>query len=322
MGIARREGNEMSNQRAFPDDPAPPGADPGSDPSVSRRAVLGGSVALLASLAGCTSGDAVVVGKRDESTTTHDLSSGTVRVDAESGDVTVRPGDSDGVQVTTTKSGSIFASLDATTVSTRLEDDTVVVETTIEPAGWFSPHPDVDVDVDVPPGVAVESVAVENGDAVVDGASVQSGATVESRNGDAVARNVKGDVSAETENGDATAESVDGFAAARSENGDAVVRACAGVDGVRTENGDATAEVTALRGDATVRSGNGDVDAALAPDLDARVIAETGNGDVELTDALLSPETETEEYVEGTIGDGTHELRLTTGNGDVTVSRL
>jgi len=312
----------MSNQRAFPDDPVPPGADPGSDPSVPRRAVLGGSVALLASLAGCSGDDAVVVGKRDESTATYDLQSGTVRVDAESGDVTVRPGGDDEVRVTTTKSGSIFASMDATTVTSTLEDDTVVVETTTEPAGWFSPHPDVDVDVDVPSGVAVASVAVENGDAVVDGAPVRQEATVESRNGDAVVRDVEGDVSAETVNGDAAAESVDGFAAARSENGDATIRECAGVDGAATRNGDATAEVTSLRGDATIRSQNGDVDARLAPDLDARVVAQTDNGDVELSDAPLSAETDTEEYVEGTMGDGTHELRLTTQNGDVTVSRL
>jgi len=312
----------MSNQRAFRDGdgPAAPAAD--ASPSVRRRAVLGGSVALLASLAGCSGGDAVVVGKRDESSATYDLQSGTVRVNAESGDVTLRPGEGDQVRVNTTKSGSIFASLDATTVSSRLEGDAVVVETTTEAGGWFSPHPDVSVDVDVPAGVSVESLTVENGDAVVDGVPVQSEMTVESGNGDAVVRGVESDVAAETVNGNATVESVDGFASARSENGDATVRECAGVDGARTHNGDATAEVTALRADATIRSHNGDVDAYLAPDLDARVIAQTENGDVELADAPLSPETDTEEYVEGTMGEGTHELHLRTHNGDVNVSRL
>lgn len=291
--------------------------------TVTRRAVLGGSVAGLAALAGCTgAGGEVVLGKRDESESTYELSTGSVAVDADYGSVVIRNADRDDVRVRSRKSGSLLASLSAVSVSSRLEGDTVVVETTRDGNGFLASAPNVDVRVDVPSGVDVASMAVENGDAVVDGVGLRAAPVVQTHNGDAVARNVEGEVTVVTRNGDAVADAVDGFASARSKNGDAVVRDCAGIDGAETTNGDAVVDVTGLRADTSVRSENGDVVAALGSAIDAAVTARAENGSVTVQGGPFDVETETESFVEGTAGAGTHELRLLTTNGDVTVSSL
>lgn len=313
----------MSNDQSAPMVPSDGPTEAANRLTMTRRAVLGGSAAGLAALAGCTgTGGDVVLGKRDQSESTHELTAGSVTVDAEYGSVAVRQTDRDDVRVRATKSGSLLASLSAVSVSSRLEGDTVVVETTREGDGFLATAPNVDVRVDVPSGVDVASMAVENGDAIVDGVGLQAAPVVETRNGDAVARNVEGEVTVVTRNGDAVAEAVDGFATARSRNGDAIVRDCAGIDGAETTNGDAVVDVTGLRADTTVRSENGDVVASLAMDLDAAVTARSENGDVTVQGTTMDVGTETESYVEGTVGAGTHALRLLTTNGDVSISAL
>lgn len=312
----------MTTRQSAPESP-PRSEDASNEPTLSRRALLGGSTAVLAGLAGCTGPNAeVVVGKDDESRSTYDVSSGSLRVDVEYGHVTVTETDGDAVSVRTKKSGSLLASLSAVDIASRRDGDTVVVEGSYESGGFLSSAPSVDVRIDVPSGVAVEEMSVTNGDAVVDGASIASGLTVRTENGDAVAKRVDDDVGAETTNGDAVVERVAGFVTARSENGDATIRRCDGVDGAETTNGDVTAEVPAIREETTLSSVNGDVTARLGDELDATVVAVTENGDVSASDSSLSTETNTDAYVEGTVGDGTDELRVETTNGDVTVTDL
>lgn len=286
--------------------------------SLSRRALLAGSATATASLAGCVGNPDVVMGKRDESESTYDLQSGTLRVDAEYGQFTVQPTDGDSVRVRAVKSGSLVSSLSAVSVSSERDGDTVIVRSSGDP-GLFG-GPNVKVDVSLPAGVRVASASVDSGGLLVEDARVESGTTLRAGNGGVVARGVDGDVTVRASNGGAIAEDVAGFVTARAKNGGAVVKDCDGVDGASTENGGVEADVTALRDDTTLSTRNGGVEAALSPDLDAHVVATAENGGVDVTDAPLSEASVSGSRVEGTIGDGTHELHLETVNGGVELS--
>lgn len=202
----------MSNEQSAPVVPSNGPTDVQNRSTMTRRAVLGSSATGLAALAGCTgTGGEVILGNRDESESTYDLCSGSFAVDAEYGSVTVRQVNRNDVLVRTTKNGSLLASLSAVTISSRREGDTVVVETTHEDNGFLSSAPNVDIRVDVPDGVDVAAISVENGSAVVDGVGLERAPVVRTRNGDAVARSVEGEVTVVTRNGDAVAENVAGF---------------------------------------------------------------------------------------------------------------
>ena len=322
MGVHTRTTDEMTAHRSPADGSAHDGSEATASPSLSRRALLAGSAGGLASLAGCVGGNGgIVAGKRDESTSTYDLTDGVLRVDADYGNVTVREG-SDAVRVQTVKSGSLLSSLSAVTVSSERDGDAVVVRSRAERDGWFlASMPTIEIRVEVPEGVVVESMALQNGIARVEGVGVADGTAIETQNGNAIARRVTGNLALETQNGNAEAESVAGFVEIRSENGNVTITGCDGVDGAVTENGNAEVDVTAIREDTTIRSRNGNVDARLASDLDAQVTASTENGNVEV-DGGLPLDSKGRTYAEGTLGDGANDLTLQTTNGNVSLSQL
>lgn len=289
--------------------------------SHSRRALLGASATALASLAGCTGTDGIVVGKRDESESTLDVSSGTIRVDADRGGVSVRRGAEDVVRVHVEKSGSLVSSLSSVTVSTRREGDTAIVEVTDDSDGVFDLPPDLTVRIDVPRDVAIESVRLENGIARVDGVSAD-GATIRTRNGAVHATELDGDVHVTTGNGSVTVERVAGFVTARSDNGSVTIRDCDGVDGASTQNGAIAADVSAIRDDTTIESDTGAIEAALAPDLDAHVVATSKHGRVQAAGVLVDPSVNTQTAVEGQLGEGAHDLELSTTNGSISITSL
>lgn len=106
------------------------------------------------------------------------------------------------------------------------------------------------------------------------------------------------------------------------QNGDVSVRDCAGVDDVVSANGDVEVDAAGLRGETVVRSHNDDVEAALAPDLSAEVVARTDNGEVTLNAVPAGTETATESYAELSVGEAEHELHVVSTNGDVTLTKL
>ena len=291
-------------------------------PSLTRRALLGGGAAALAATAGCAGDADVVVGKHDESESTYDLAEGSLRVDAEYGDVSVEPASDETVRVRVVESGSVFASLADVTVDVAREGDTVTVESTGSVDGFLASAPDVDIRVELPAGVAVESATLANGALTVEEVAVPSGTTLRTRNGDATVRNVDADLAVQTTNGDVLAEGVAGYVTGESRNGDVQLQDCDGVDGAATTNGDVTAEVAAVRGDTNIESVNGDVTADVSPSLDATVVARSDNGDASVGDLPLTLDADSESYVEGTLDGGSHDLRCVTTNGDVHLGRL
>ncbi|NEU55987.1 DUF4097 family beta strand repeat-containing protein [Halorussus sp. MSC15.2] len=270
-----------------------------------RRRLLGlSATGALATLSGC-SGATPFVGKRLEDARTFDVDSvDSVTVLGQNGDVRVRTTDADRVRVgTVKKSGSVFADLDDVRVEMGVENG----ELTVEPhqtgnGSWLGGMPSVEISVELPSGVGLGKLRSENGSVDV--------------------RGVESDATLVTENGRIDAHDIDGFVTAESENGNVTIRDVSGVGDVRTENGSIDVEFPAIRGQTTVESENGNVTAAVAPDMNATLIATTDNGDLTVELPNFEAEIRNEHLVQGTLGDGGPELRFVTENGSVGVSAL
>lgn len=267
-----------------------------------RRLLAASGTAAIAGLSGCTSATPFV-GKRLEETRTFDFDpESDVAVNADNGDVTVRSGGGDAVELTIVKkASSVFADLSDVSVDTTRDGNTVRVETNRENGSWLGGTPSVDVTVELPGEATIAEARTENGDVDV--------------------RGVSGDATLVSDNGDVTARNVDGFLTAETKNGDVDVRGVAGVDAARSINGDVEVDVAAVRRDVRIETQNGDVEASLSPDVGAHVVLQSSVGDVSLS-GPFDVSTNTESYVEAGREDGDTELRFVTTNGDVTVTAL
>jgi DUF4097 and DUF4098 domain-containing protein YvlB len=267
-----------------------------------RLLALGGSAAI-ASLSGCTNATPFV-GKRLESTDSYDVSSTEALVVDTNGDVTVRPANGDRMRVRTVKqSGSVFADVSEVTVNVTRDAGTLRIDVQGQGNGsWLEGSTTVDVTVDLPDGVTLDTVRTVNGDVDV--------------------RRVAGDATLETVNGDVSVRSLDGFFSAETTNGDVEARDVAGVESVTTTNGEVAIDVPAVRDAAAVETTNGDVAVAVSPDLNARLVATSDFDDVVVSGLSLDDSMRTEHLVEGDLGGGEGRLRIASTNGDVTVSKL
>ncbi|MGQ5514958.1 DUF4097 family beta strand repeat-containing protein [Halococcus saccharolyticus] len=273
-------------------------------PTVTRRGLLGAcAVGLSATAAGC-SGATPFVGKRTEFDRTFDGNTGRITVETDSGDVNVSRTDADEIQLHGIKeAASVFADIEDITVeATRDGDHLRITGDSGESSFLGLGNKSISLDAGVPEGVAVERVSAANGDTTA--TDVAGNMTIESTNGAVKARNVDGHVSLASTNGDASARNV------------------AGLDGAETTNGDVDVAIPAVEGEVSVASTNGAITAALAPDLDATVVASTRNGTITTNRLPLDAVGSGSNTVRGTLGDGTHDLSVETINGDIVLDRL
>lgn len=270
---------------------------------MKRRSFVGGiGTALAGLLAGCVTGTPLSPDVSRSETKTYDVADGTrLGVDNRNGSVTVRSDDVDAVEVDVTVSGRTVAAIDGTTVAAEETDDVILLQTSFGDDVDAS-KVSVSLTVRCPDGVRVGRVRTTNGSVEV--TDVAGDATVESSNGSVTAENVAGSVALGTSNGNVRAEGIDGLRGAKTENADVVV------------------DVPALSGDTEIRTSNGSVDAALAPDLDAALTVATDHGSIDVEGLDLSSAETSETRVSGTLGDGTHELSVTTDNDDVDLTAL
>lgn len=231
-------------------------------PIPTRRRLLGAcAVGLSVVSAGCagamSSGD-----ERTEFDRELDTDAGRVTVETDSGDARVRRTDADAIQVRGTKeTGSAFTDLDDLTVETTRDSDHLRISADASGDSFLGlGGGSISLDVGAPEGIDVEAVSA--------------------RNGYVTATDVAGDTRLESANGETTAHDVDGFVSLASASGAVSARGVAGLDGAETTNGDVTVESPAIDGDVSVSSMNGDVIAAMAPDLDATVVASASNGNL------------------------------------------
>lgn len=264
----------------------------------------GGAVAALTALSGC-SGLTPFVGQRTEETRTVPVEDATaVDVGVDVGDVTLRGTDRDDVQVRLVKQAS-SVTVDLSKLQLRVEragDELRFLSEWTGGDSLFGGAPSLDLDVAIPRSFAV--------------------ASIETAVGDIEATDATGDVTAQSRVGDVHLHRVDGAVTASSRTGDVTVREPGRLDGADTRTGDVTVDVPAIEGDTLLESRTGDVEAALAPDLDAELTARTDTGDVSVSGVGLTAGARRETLVTGTLGDGGPALTAETTTGDVTVTSL
>jgi DUF4097 and DUF4098 domain-containing protein YvlB len=273
-----------------------------------RRFLAGTAVAALTTVAGCT-GSTPFVGKRTESTTTVPVRAATtLSVRNSTGDLTLRGSDRQDVRVHTIKQASSVGTdvTDLSLETSRENGDLRLSARWSGSTGFFASRPSMDIDAELPASLAVGDVATAVGDVTV--------------------TDVAGDLTAEADTGDVRAERVGGTVDIESGTGDVAVRAPDVLGSATTDTGDVSVDVPAIEGKTAISTDTGDVVAYVAPDLDARIVATSSNGDVDLTDISLSNrQTASEparESVSGTLGDGGPTLRIESTTGDVIVRPL
>jgi len=303
--------------------------------AMRRRGFLAGVATVVAAGGGCIAVSAA------ETTETHryDIGDERVTVDNPAGDVTVRTEDREDVHVRARKRDSMgnedaFSKL---SVTTARSDDTLAVGVEDGTDPGLADTTSLDLDVTVPSSNRVTDLDVADGDVDLHGTvgdltvdaddgdvslrSVDGAVTVEAGDGDLTVDGVSGAATATVGDGDATVRGVDGAVTLDGSDGDLTVTDSGSVDAVTGGDGDVSVEIPALPGDATVSVGDGDLDLSLSPGLDAELSLTVGDGDLDVS-GFDFVRGEDVKRVETTLGDGTHTLDVSAGDGDVSVSRL
>ena len=258
----------------------------------------------MAGLAGCT-GATPFLGKRLEDDRTIATEGATsLAVDARVGDVTVRGEDRDDVDVEMRKqSSSVGGDLSKLDLAVERGDGRLTLATRYTgDDSLLGGTPTMDLAIRVPRSLRVADVAASVGNVTVE--------------------DVPGDLAVDASVGDVTIENVDGTVTVEASTGDVNVEGVSAVGDVRADVGDLVLAVPAIDDDTTFDTSTGDVDAAISPDLDAELEAETSVGDVTVEGLSLQDGERTGSSASGTLGDGGPALQVETDTGDVHLSAL
>lgn len=291
--------------------------------AATRRGVLaGGAAAIASALAGC-SAMTPFVGRRRERTERVEIE------DAESlsaslgtGDLTIRTEDREDVRLDIVeKSSYAGADLDDLHLRTDRVDGELRLRSEYDgDEGLFGGSASMDVDAKIPRSLAVNELETSTGD--VDVREVDGDVTASASTGGIDLRNVDGDVTASVSTGEVHLVDVSGTASADASTGEVTIRNPGRLGDVETSTGEIDVDAPAIDGDTTISASTGDVDLAIGADVDASFRATTSTGEVSVTGIELEDATIEDDLVVGTIGDGGPSLEVSTSTGDVTIAPL
>ncbi|MFB6074698.1 MAG: DUF4097 family beta strand repeat-containing protein [Haloarculaceae archaeon] len=266
---------------------------------MDRRAYL---AALGASAAGALAGCSVSLGNRvtRSGTRTFDPPDA-IAVTTTNGGLTVTGADVDDVTVDYRITGPSRAAVDATSVVGARDGGRLSIELARGDAAGVQ-RTGAHLDVTCPGGTALVGADTSNGAIEVEG--------------------VAGDPVLSTSNGRIEARSIGGTVTADTSNGSITVRDVGALGGAATSNGGIDVDVPAVDGDVSVDTSNGNVSAALAPDLSVTVTASTTNGSVDVSGLQFSSVSTGNERFAGTLGAGEHALSFGTSNGSIELEAL
>ena len=264
----------------------------------SRRTFLrGGAVLGMAALAGCAAPS--IETREEETRLVSPADYDSLEVLNVNGNVTVEPWDSDEVELHIVKRGFLTEDLDDVEIAVG-GDETLRIERLFrdEEVGRVV----VSLDVRVPSAFPVTHASTSNGSVDV--------------------RGTVGDLEARTTNGYVDVRRVDGFVSVTTSNGSVTAFDVGGLDTARTTNGSIDVEVPAIRGETRIETSNGSIDAALAGDLGAELVAQTSTGSIDASSLSLSGGTVSRTRVTGSLGGGGPSLTVSTSNGTIELSLL
>jgi DUF4097 and DUF4098 domain-containing protein YvlB len=144
-----------------------------------------------------------------------------------------------------------------------------------------------------------------------------------SGNGEITVDGSGGPVSAITGNGDVEVRGANGPVAANSGNGDITVATSAGPVSASSGNGRLTIRMDRLTagGDMEFSTGNGSIELSLPANLSADIVANVPPRRFETEFPMQLPGRFGGGRIEGKIGEGGRRIRMSTGNGSVTIRK-
>ena len=181
-------------------------------------------------------------------------------------------------------------------------------------------HASADFTVELPRGVKLLA-GTGNGDVETRGATAEVRAS--SGNGEVTVAGSGGRVNASTGNGDVAVTEARGPVRASSGNGDIIVGTTAGPVTASSGNGRIRVSMRSLaeEGNMSFSTGNGSIELVLPSSLSADIEANVGLRNFETDFPMTLPGRWDSGRITGKIGEGGRRIRLSTGNGRVTLRK-
>ena len=181
-------------------------------------------------------------------------------------------------------------------------------------------HASANFTVELPRGVKLVA-ATGNGDVATRGATDEVKAS--SGNGEVTVAGSGGRANASTGNGDVEVSDARGPVRASSGNGDIVVNTSAGPVTASSGNGRIRVQMAALaeEGNMNFSTGNGSIDLTLPANTSADIEAHVSMRNFESEFSMQLPGRWDSGRIEGKIGEGGRRIRISTGNGRVTIRK-
>lgn len=251
------------------------------DRTLTRRQVLTGcAVGASAGLAGCMSSELTATAPVTDELAVDGITA--LSVDVTNGDVTVEDEQRQSVKVDGQKRAASEEDLADVSLETRREGNTLVLAADHGDDGWlpsFGTNGEINLDLTVPESLSLVEGGTTNGDVEADG--LDASLDLDTTNGDIDVRDHRRAATAVTTNGEVSLQ--------------------------LAESADVTAEST-----------NGDVEVVVPESMAARFSLKTTNGDVSV-EGIAGLSVSDTDSLETVVGDGTHQVRCDTTNGDITV---
>ncbi|AIQ45582.1 hypothetical protein R70723_06470 [Paenibacillus sp. FSL R7-0273] len=197
------------------------------------------------------------------------------------------------------------------------EGDTLVLKLDLE-TNWLSnihfgvytkePY----LNISLPQNLAVE---VETSDGAIEAGNLAGGLEVDTSNGTLDIHDITGGVDARTSNGTIAVQNVQGETELSSSNGAITLTNIDGTVSADSSNGRITVN-SAVTGDWDLDSSNGKITVSLPAATNAEIKAETSNGGLK---GNIAWDRDDDNQGRAVLGEGTHEVSLSTSNGTITV---
>jgi len=151
--------------------------------------------------------------------------------------------------------------------------------------------------------------------------SCGSGLKAHSVSGSIAARSIKGETDVEAVSGDVTIDDAEATVTAGTISGEIRIDQRAGGFDVHTTSGDITVRSSATTSPMVARSTSGEINVTVDPTAIGDVILETSSGDIQ-ADLAMKIRQHTRHRLVGRVGDGEHQLKITTVSGEIVLGEL
>ena len=273
------------------------------DTRICLKTVLALSISVIACamILGCISDE--MPGKEyasEEFNETYQVGAGTVlSVEGITGGISVTSWDRDSVEVYALKKTEYGedeldkAEIEAKTGKT-LSIKTIHRENSVRVS--------INYEIKIPSGMRVEQLQTVTGSLSLEGS--------------------EGNASLVTITGSITVRSVDGCIQANTVTGDIDVKNITGILGAEVVTGDIEIEIPAITDNIKISCTTGSIEAYVSPSLNTNLYADVVTGKVEIHGLQITVKESSKTRVEGTLGNGGHEITLKTSTGNIDLYSL